>query len=81
MAGPVALHALDEAVYQSATDLLLHLHRAGVLITAGSDFPNPWMSPGPFLHLELQLLQQSGIPAAEVLKIATANGGSETDCV
>jgi len=45
-----------------------------IMITAGSDFPNPWVIPGISLHQELQLLSEAGIPNEEVLRIATLNG-------
>ena len=46
----------------------------GVLITAGTDEGNPWITPGVSLHRELELLVKAGIPALEVIKIATHNG-------
>ena len=50
------------------------LHEAGVLLAAGSDFPNPWILPGAGLHQELRLLHDAGIPPLDVLRIATWNG-------
>jgi imidazolonepropionase-like amidohydrolase len=61
-------------LYAWAAELVVRLQRAGVLITAGSDFANPWMTPGPSLHGELYRLREAGIPPAEVLRIATSNG-------
>ena len=62
--------------YQSAQaqlprmfDLTRRLHRAGVLLTVGTDAANPWM-----FHRELELLVKAGIPPAEVLRMATRNG-------
>ena len=49
-------------------------HESGVLITAGSDVAMPWITPGVSFHRELELLVESGIPVADVLTIATANG-------
>ncbi|QQS35148.1 MAG: amidohydrolase family protein [Ignavibacteriales bacterium] len=46
----------------------------GILITAGSDFPNPWIIPGISLHQEFELLSEAGIPNNEIIKIATLNG-------
>ncbi len=45
----------------------------GVLLTAGSDFPNPWVIPGFSLHDEFELLAEAGIPPLEIIKIATSN--------
>ncbi len=49
-------------------------HRRGVLLTAGTDYMNPWMTPGVAYHRELELLASAGIPPLEVLRIATRNG-------
>lgn len=48
-------------------------HR-GVLLTAGSDEPNPWVVPGPSLHTELELLVEAGLSPLAVLTVATRNG-------
>jgi imidazolonepropionase-like amidohydrolase len=49
-------------------------HERGVLLTAGTDYQNPWMTPGVAYHRELELLAGAGIPPLEVLRIATRNG-------
>lgn len=50
------------------------MYEKGIMLTAGSDFPNPWVVPGISLHQELQLLSEAGIPNHDILKIATLNG-------
>jgi len=50
------------------------IHEKGVLVTAGTDFPDPWVLPGKSLHQEMKLLSNAGISNLEVLKIATFNG-------
>jgi imidazolonepropionase-like amidohydrolase len=50
------------------------LHDSGVLLTAGTDTPNPWTIPGVSFHRELELLVSAGIPTLDVLRIATRNG-------
>jgi imidazolonepropionase-like amidohydrolase len=62
------------AAWPRVLELTRKLHEGGVLLTAGSDFPNPWVIPGVGLHQELRLLHDAGIPPLEVLKIATHNG-------
>ena len=52
------------------------LHDKGVLLTAGSDFPNPWVIPGVSLHEELSLLVEAKIPPLQVIKIGTYNGAT-----
>ncbi len=49
-------------------------HERGVLLTAGTDYMNPWMTPGVAFHRELELLASAGIPPLDVLRIATRNG-------
>lgn len=66
------------AAAQEAWPLMLEIirifHERGVLLTAGTDLLNPWMTPGVTLHREMELLVSSGIPPLEVLSIATKNG-------
>jgi imidazolonepropionase-like amidohydrolase len=55
-------------------EIIRVFHEKGVLLTAGTDYLNPWMTPGLAYHRELELFAQAGIPPAEVLRIATRNG-------
>jgi imidazolonepropionase-like amidohydrolase len=54
--------------------LIRRYHDAGVLLTTGSDLPNPWVVPGISLHQEMRLLGSAGIPNIDVLRMATLNG-------
>lgn len=54
-------------------EMTRQFHEAGVVLTAGSDFGNPWLTPGAALHRELELLASAGIPPLDVLSIATRN--------
>ena len=67
-------YARAKQQWKKLTDLTLLMHNRGVLITAGSDFPNPWVVPGISLHQEMELMAEAGIPNNEVIKIATLNG-------
>ncbi len=49
-------------------------HKRAVFLTAGTDYMNPWMTPGVAFHRELELLASAGIPPLDVLRIATRNG-------
>ncbi len=49
-------------------ELVRRLHQAGVPLTVGTDAANPWM-----FHREMELLAASGIPNADVLRMATRN--------
>jgi imidazolonepropionase-like amidohydrolase len=61
-------------LWPRAAELVRRYHEAGVLLSAGSDLPVPWVIPGVGLHEELELLVAAGIPPLEVLTIATRNG-------
>ena len=63
------LHALYNRSYARMIDFVGRLHRAGVPLVAGTD-----AIAGFTLQRELELYVQAGIPAAEVLRIATWNG-------
>jgi imidazolonepropionase-like amidohydrolase len=55
-------------------NLLAFLYNQKIKLLAGSDFAGmPFVYPGIGLHKELELMVESGIPAAEVLKSATIN--------
>jgi hypothetical protein len=54
-------------------EMIRRFHEAGVVLTAGSDFGNTWLTPGAALHRELELLASAGIPPLDVLSIATRN--------
>jgi hypothetical protein len=56
--------------YQELTGVL---YRAGVMLLAGSDAPEPFVCPGFALHQELELLVESGLPPGAALKCATLN--------
>lgn len=71
--GPTPAHveAIRQA-WQLSTGVLRSMHAAGVQLLAGTDFSGRHV-PGAVLHAELALLQQDGIPAADVLRMATIN--------
>ena len=45
------------------------INEAGGVLVAGTD-----QSSGPALHRELELMADAGIPASEIVRIATLNG-------
>lgn len=67
------LHALYNRSYARMIDFVGRLHRAGVPLVAGTD-----AMAGFTLQRELELYVQAGIPAGEVLRIATWNGAKYT---
>ena len=68
--------SLDEAkkVFLINQEIVRILHEAGVLITTGTDFPLPWVTPGVGLHREMLLLKNAGISPIDVITMATRNG-------
>lgn len=48
--------------------------RAGVAISAGTDWVAPHDDPWPTLYRELEALARAGLPPSEVIKSATLNG-------
>lgn len=49
------------------------LHRGGVTLVAGTDFPNACVVPGASLHDELVWLTRAGLTPYEALRAATVN--------
>lgn len=62
------------ASWRVMTDLLRRMHAAGIPLVAGTD-----ATAGFAFQRELELYAQAGIPAAQVLKIATWNGAKYSD--
>jgi imidazolonepropionase-like amidohydrolase len=59
--------ALSDALVRQA-------FKAGVAISAGTDWVAPWDDPWPTLHKEMVALEKAGLPRLEVIKAATLNG-------
>ncbi len=60
-----------QAIWPLFLDMVRRFHEAGIPLTAGSDFGNAWITPGPALHRELELLVSAGFPEHDVLRMAT----------
>lgn len=60
--------------WKKLLELTRLLYENEILLTTGSDFPNPWVLPGKGLHQEMELLYEAGIPILDILKMATYNG-------
>ncbi|HEY0650488.1 amidohydrolase family protein [Phenylobacterium sp.] len=59
--------AMSEALTRQA-------FKAGVTISAGTDWVAPYDDPWPTLHKEMAALARAGLPLGEVIKAATLNG-------
>lgn len=59
------------AAIPAMTELVGELYRGGVTLAVGTDLANPYVFPGSAVHDEMERFVQAGIPAHEVLKMAT----------
>ena len=66
-------HARARAVWPKALQLVRMMHEGGVRMTIGTDFANPFVAPGLSMSREMELHQQAGIPAEEILRMATTD--------
>jgi hypothetical protein len=71
--GPLADRQREFAKFQELTG---KLYRAGVPLLAGTDAPEPQVTPGFSLHQELERLVESGLPPAAALRAATLNNAA-----
>ena len=62
-----------QAQWPRLLELTRRMHAAGVPMTIGTDFGNPWVAPGLSVSQEMALHQQAGIPAWAVLRMATSD--------
>lgn len=53
---------------------LRRVHEAGITVTMGTDAGNPFTVHGPSVYAELERMQAAGLPAADVVVMATRNG-------
>lgn len=60
--------------WQKVLALTKKMHDSGVKLLAGTDIPNFDLVPGKSLHHELELLAAAGIPASNIIQMATKNG-------
>ncbi len=74
-----AFQQADAGVRRAYYDAFLQdvgaLHRAGVVLLAGTDVPNPCLVAGASLHAELERLVQAGLTPYQALRAATVDVG------
>jgi hypothetical protein len=72
-----AFHAASNAqradYHRAVLEDVWALHNAGVMLVAGSDFPNACLVPGASLHDELAWFVRAGLSHYEALRAATVN--------
>jgi len=62
---------LPDALWQAWARFVVELHAAGIPLMVGTDLCTPGSLPGFSVHDEMELWQEAGIPAADVLRSAT----------
>jgi imidazolonepropionase-like amidohydrolase len=60
-------------------DNLKRIHQEGIIIALGSDAGNPGTLHGISIYDELEAMQSAGIPAKEIIQMATKNGALAMD--
>ena len=69
---PTAARAVRlQAALAKKLALVARLHREGAALRLGTDTQQPFVVPGAALHREMELFAEAGLPAADVLRIAT----------
>jgi hypothetical protein len=66
-------YARAKAVWPKILELTRRMHAAGVPMTIGDDFGNPYVAPGASVAREMALHVEAGIPAWAVLRMATCD--------
>jgi imidazolonepropionase-like amidohydrolase len=61
-------------VSETAMKNLMKVYEAGIPIIVGTDAGNPGTLHGPSIYEEMEYMQQAGIPAEELIVMATRNG-------
>lgn len=65
-----------QAVWPKMLRFARMLYDAGVRLTIGDDFANPFVAPGADMHAEMRLYQEAGIPPWAILRMATSGGAA-----
>ncbi|TQV74746.1 amidohydrolase family protein [Aliikangiella marina] len=62
---------IPQSAFRNSQRTVLKLHKAGIVVLAGSDAPNPGTTHGVSLHDELAWLVESGLTPEQALHAAT----------
>ncbi|MEZ5960781.1 MAG: amidohydrolase family protein [Hyphomonadaceae bacterium] len=69
-------YARARAIWPKIQRFARMLHDAGVPLTIGTDLSNPFVSPGYDTIAEIHLYQEAGIPAWDILRMATSDAAA-----
>lgn len=64
----------EDRVSETAMKNLKKVYEAGIPIAVGTDAGNPGTLHGPSIYQEMEAMQQAGIPAKDLIPMATQNG-------
>jgi imidazolonepropionase-like amidohydrolase len=64
----------EDRVSETAMKNLKTVYEAGIPIAVGTDAGNPGTLHGPSIYEEMEAMQQAGIPAQDIIPMATRNG-------
>jgi hypothetical protein len=65
--------AVRRLLFDKSRELVGLMHRAGVMLLAGTDAMDEYVLPGAGLHEELELMVEAGLTPLEALQTATRN--------
>lgn len=66
--------ASTDRVSETQMQNLMRVYEAGIPIIVGTDAGNPGTLHGPSIYEEMEYMQQAGIPAKDLIVMATRNG-------
>lgn len=73
---PPEVISMQQKVLNMEAQMVVHLHKAGVPILAGSNFGAPYVYPGFSLIDELEALHAAGLSTADAIRSATSRAAA-----
>ena len=65
---------LEEVYWPAVLRIVGAYFEAGVRLGIGTDVGNSWITPGVSYHREMRHFQRAGVPASEIVRLATQEG-------
>ena len=62
---------IPESIWQNWARMVAGMHRSGIPLMVGTDLMVPGIVPGFAVHDEMEIWQEAGIPAVDILRSAT----------
>lgn len=67
---------MNEVYWPGVLGIVRAMYERGVTLGVGTDVGNSWITPGVSFHYEMALYSDAGIPALDILTMATRNGAA-----